>query len=209
MMNPVIVLKGVGKRYRRLWVFRDIDFVWHGGGLLVIGPNGQGKSTLLRILAGLTRPSRGKVLVFGKDPWQEEGRGRVGFVGHESGLYPGLSGRENLEIFRRMVEGRREVLMERAEALGITDFWDRPVREYSAGMKKKVSLVRAFLHEPDLLLLDEPFASLDPPSRNILQMWLVQLLDRGVHVMVVSHTHEDLSSRMASVRLTAKALIPI
>ncbi len=187
----VFELLKVSKRYRRNWVFRNLEYVWEGGLLLLSGPNGQGKSTLLRLLAGLSRPTRGHVRVLEGDPWKEEGvRARLGYAGHESGLYPSLSGRENLEIFRRLQGGDPRTMQDLAEALDVKRFWRRPLREYSAGMRKKISLIRAFLHEPELLLLDEPFAALDPESRQVLWQWIEDRLRGGTHVVLVSHIIE-------------------
>jgi len=187
----VFELRKVSKRYRRNWVFRDLEYSWEGGLLLLSGPNGQGKSTLLRLLAGLSRPTRGTVRVLGGDPWKDEYvRARLGYAGHESGLYPSLSGRENLEVFRRLQGGDPRNLERLAESLGVVRFWGRPVREYSEGMRKKISLIRAFLHDPQLLLLDEPFAALDSEGREVLWRWIQDRVRQGTHVVLVSHILE-------------------
>ena len=143
-----------------------------GGSLAVLGPNGSGKSTLLRILAGLLRPSSGKVSVLGCDLPKENHRlrGRVGYLGHEPLLYRDLTPRENLDLaaalhgIRSEVAGPRiEILL---EAVDMTVRADDRVAELSAGMKQRIDICRAVLHEPELLLLDEPDAHLDPEARR-------------------------------------------
>lgn len=198
----VVELLKLGKRYRRSWVFKHLEFSWDGGMLLLTGPNGAGKSTLLRILAGLSRPTRGAVRVFGGDPWKDEAvRRRIGYAGHETGLYPSLTGRENLEIFRRLRGGDPDTLNMLAEMLDVRGFWNRPVREYSAGMKKKVALIRAMLHKPQILLLDEPFAALDRESREVVWGFLEEQAGHGTHVIVVSHITERVPAGARHVRL--------
>jgi len=190
----VIRLERAAKRYGRRWVFRDLSLTWEDGGWVgVVGPNGAGKSTLVRCLAGITRLTRGTLEVFGASPWDTpEVRRKVGLFTHTSLMYPTLTGEENLRVFARFyglddVEAR---LKELAERLQLRGFLRRPLREYSQGMRVRLALARALLHRPRLLLLDEPFASLDPEARTHLRTFLRDLRDQGVWILSVTH-HPD------------------
>jgi heme exporter protein A len=158
-----------------------------GRTLAVFGANGAGKTTLLRILATLLRPHRGTARVLGA-ALPEEGwaaRGRIGFLGHEPLLYRELTARENLRFHARLhgVEaGRAEALL---EAVGLAGRADEPVRTYSRGMVQRVAVCRAVLHDPELLLLDEPLAGLDPGAADAVE----GILGRRTRV-VISHDVE-------------------
>ncbi len=163
--------------------------VAEGESLVVFGPNGAGKTTLLKILATLMRPSGGLVRLFEADPHQDpQLRRRVGVVSHHSYLYVGLTGLENLQFTARAFSvpdplARAEALL---EAVGL---WERrydAVRTYSRGMTQRLSIARALVHDPPLLLLDEPFTGLDRHAAGVL----VRLLDqmRGSRTVVLT-TH--------------------
>jgi heme exporter protein A len=142
-----------------------------GRTLAVLGGNGAGKTTLLRVLAGLLRPHRGRVRVLGALLPAERWRlpGRVGYLGHEALLYRELSGRENLRYHARLhgvADGRVEELL---AAVGMERRADDPVRELSRGMVQRLAVARAVLHDPELLLLDEPRAHLDPAAAERLE----------------------------------------
>jgi heme exporter protein A len=143
-----------------------------GASLAVLGPNGSGKSTLLRILAGLLRPSGGRVSVLGCDLPKETYRlrGRVGYLGHEPLLYRDLTGRENLELVVSLhgldPEPARGRIRHLLEAVGMERRADDRVAELSAGMRQRIDICRAVLHDPELLLLDEPDAHLDADARR-------------------------------------------
>lgn len=129
----------------------------------LFGPNGSGKSTLLRVLAGLLRPTSGAAMAFGSpiSMKDEALRGRIGYAGHSAGLYGRLTVMENLQMFARMHgadPARAEAVI---EELGLSDRRDTPAAELSAGFRRRAAVARALLHEPDLLLLDEPYANLD------------------------------------------------
>jgi heme exporter protein A len=164
---PAISLRGAGRRYGERAALRDVSLELAAGQTLVVfGPNGAGKTTLLRMLATLLRPHAGEVRVLGS-PLPDDGfavRGRIGFLGHEPLLYRELTGRENLLFHARLHRvdpGRVDTVL---EAVGMTARADDPVAELSRGMVQRLAVARAVLHEPELLLLDEPHANLDPAA---------------------------------------------
>ncbi|HZB78502.1 MAG TPA: heme ABC exporter ATP-binding protein CcmA [Actinomycetota bacterium] len=129
----------------------------------LFGPNGSGKSTFLRAAAGLLRPVGGAVSIDGvvATMRSERFRRRIGYAGHQSGLYPDLSVAENLTLFGRLYGARPDRVEEMLTAVGLTDRASTPVGALSAGLARRASVARAMLHEPDVLLLDEPYANLD------------------------------------------------
>ena len=191
-LEPAIELVGLRRDFGDRTALDGVDLrVDPGGSLAVLGPNGSGKSTLLRILAGLLRPSSGEVSVLGCDLPKETHRlrGRVGYLGHDPLLYRDLTPRENLELVAALhgigseVAGPRiEVLL---EAVGMSVRADDRVAELSAGMKQRIDICRAVLHEPELLLLDEPDAHLDPEAR--LRIAPLIAAGNGRTRVVVSH----------------------
>ena len=165
-----------------------------GESLAVLGPNGSGKSTLLRILAGLLRPSGGEVSVLGCALPKEAHRlrGRVGYLGHEPLLYRDLSPRENLGLVAALHGLDPAVSATRIEGLletvGMSRRGGDRVAELSAGMKQRVDICRAVLHEPELLLLDEPDAHLDAEARRLVEPLIGP--GTGPTRVVVSHDRE-------------------
>jgi heme exporter protein A len=191
-LEPAIELVGLRRDFGDRTALDGVDLrVDPGGSLAVLGPNGSGKSTLLRILAGLLRPTSGEVSVLGCDLPKETHRlrGRVGYLGHDPLLYRDLTPLENLElaaalhgIGSEVARPRIEVLL---EAVGMSVRADDRVAELSAGMKQRIDICRAVLHEPELLLLDEPDAHLDPEAR--LQIAPLIAAGTGRTRVVVSH----------------------
>ncbi len=165
--DPALSLRGAGRRYGERAALRDVTLELAAGRTLVVfGPNGAGKTTLLRMLATLLRPHAGEVRVLGR-PLPDDGwavRGRIGFLGHEALLYRELSGRENLTFHARLHGVARARVDEVLDAVGMTARSGDPVAELSRGMVQRLAIARAVLHEPDLLLLDEPLANLDPAA---------------------------------------------
>src|SRR3954469_8845085 len=172
--EPAIAVAGLRRDYGDRPALDGVDFeLAAGASLAVLGPNGAGKTTLLRILATLLRPTGGKVRVLGcslpDEAWKL--RGRIGYLGHEPLLYRDLSGRENLRfqgrlhgIQRAAAEARIEQLL---RAVGMERRADERVAELSAGMRQRLSICRSVLHEPELLLLDEPDSNLDIEGRDL------------------------------------------
>jgi heme exporter protein A len=191
-LQPAIELAGLQREFGDRTALDGIDLrVEAGASLAVLGPNGSGKSTLLRILAGLLRPSGGEVSVLGCNLPKETHRlrGRVGYLGHEPLLYRDLSPRENLELAAALhgiepesAEPRIDALL---EAVGMRNRAADRVAELSAGMKQRIDICRTVLHEPELLLLDEPDAHLDAEARRRIAP-LVAAGD-GTTRVVVSH----------------------
>ncbi len=165
--DHAVVLRGAGRRYGERAALREVSLELEAGRTLVIfGPNGAGKTTLLRMLATLLRPHAGEVHVLGHqlpdDGWAV--RGRIGFLGHDALLYRELSGRENLRFHARLHKVSAARVEEVLEAVGMSARADDPVAELSKGMVQRLAIARAVLHEPELLLLDEPLANLDPAA---------------------------------------------
>ncbi len=179
----MIRARSLEKRYgrRRALASVDIDLP-RDGVLMVTGPNGSGKTTLLRLLVGLAAPTRGSLDV-GVD------RSRLGFLAHEPLVYRELTALENLDLFGRLyrVGERRERTGMLLERFGLWEARNERVAAYSRGMAQRLALCRALLHEPDLLVLDEPYAALDEDGAGLLDRELEEL--RGLRTIVVS-THE-------------------
>lgn len=189
---PALLADGLEKWYGPLPAVHGVSFGLAAGEFLVLfGPNGAGKSTLLRMLAGTVRPTRGAVRVGGESA-RGAGRGwrrRVGVLSHQSFLYLGLSAEENLRFYARLYELPDGT--ERAgRALAGVGLWERrsdPVRTFSRGMQQRLALARALLHEPEVVLLDEPYTGLDPHAAAILGGVLERLRAERRTVVLVTH----------------------
>jgi ABC-type multidrug transport system ATPase subunit len=189
-LEPAIELVGLRRDFGDRTAVDGVDLrVEPGASVAVLGPNGSGKSTLLRILAGLLRPSAGEVSVLGCPLPKETHRlrGRVGYLGHEPLLYRDLSPRENLELVAALHgldpqagAGRIDALL---ESVGMSARAGDRVAELSAGMRQRVDICRTVLHEPELLLLDEPDAHLDTEARSRVAS-LISAGDGRTRVMV-------------------------
>ncbi len=181
---------GVWKFYGDFPALREVSFHAAAGSCLaLLGRNGAGKTTLLRIVAGLARAGRGQVRILGGDPRERGTRLRVGVLGHGIALYDELSAEENLELFARLyglpdASKRARAWLERT---GLERVRDARVREFSRGMRQRLAIGRAFLHEPAVLLLDEPFTSLDDRAIALLQGLLRERMAQGRTVVLSTH----------------------
>ena len=188
----MIRARGLHKRFGDRRVFEGVDLdVRPGDVLLVTGPNGAGKTTLLRILAGLAAPTAGEVEV-------AVSRERLGFLGHEPLVYRELTALENLDLYSRLyrVPERRERIGMLLERLGLWEARGELAGTFSRGMLQRLALCRALLHEPELLVFDEPFAGLDAQGSEVL----LAELGRGRSAVVASHAPERLEP-LATQRL--------
>ncbi len=187
-----LVVEGVTKDFGYQHVLRGVGFaVEEGEYIALLGSNGAGKTTLLRMIAGLSRPSSGTVSIAGVD-LRRAGPGlrrRIGFVSHESLLYPELTGRENLAFHAKLfgVESFDAAIESLDALLDLAPILDRPAGVLSRGNRQRLTLARALLHAPKVLLLDEPFTGLDEESTNRLLVILQTLVDSGRTVIMTTH----------------------
>lgn len=185
-MTRAIELAGVWKFFGDYAALRDVSLnVDEGSCCALLGRNGAGKTTLLRILAGLSSFERGSAQIFGAPPRG----GCPGYLGHGIGVYEDLSARENLKFFARAAEvsepGRAaEKWLERVDLVNASDML---VRQFSRGMRQRLALARTFLHSPKILLLDEPFTSLDDRSMAMLSELLIESRNRGATIVLSTH----------------------
>jgi heme exporter protein A len=168
----VLDIDGLTRNYGERAALDDVTFALGTGKTLVVfGPNGAGKTTLLRVLATLLRPHAGTVTVLDTrlpdDAWRV--RGRIGLLGHEPLLYRELSARENLQYHARLHNVAEERVERQLRAVSMSGRADEPVRTLSRGMVQRVAVARATLHDPELLLLDEPYANLDPAAIELVE----------------------------------------
>ena len=160
-----------------------------GQAVCITGPNGAGKSTLIKILSTLLRPDRGEIRMDGENPFENPRifRRRMGVVLHEPMLYPQLTARENLEYVCRIygVDGKKAE--EWLERVGLSEFAEERVEHLSEGMKQRLAIGRAMIHSPELLLLDEPFASLDARGVEMVIGLITEQVSRGGAAVITSH----------------------
>jgi len=196
--RSALAVRGLERGFGHVRALRGIDFGLDAGdSLAVFGPNGAGKTTLLRILAGLLRPHKGEVLLDGVSLERTDAaqRRRVGLIAHYSLLYDGLTAAENLAFYARLYGLRdREALVKRAlESVGLAERAGDAVGTFSRGMVQRMAIARALLHEPRIVLLDEPFSGLDQRAAATLRDLLMRLrADRRTMVLVTHHIDEGL-----------------
>jgi ABC-type multidrug transport system ATPase subunit len=185
--------RAIEKRYGRKRVLRGIDVaIPHMGFAIVTGANGSGKTTLLRLFAGLALPTRGELLV-------DADRARVGYLAHEPLVYRELTAVENLDLFGRLyrIPERRERIGMLLERFTLWEVRNERVSTYSRGMTQRLALCRTFLHDPDLLVLDEPYSALDEGGAALLDRELAGLAGRKT-VVVATHDPDRLASLESS-----------
>jgi heme exporter protein A len=204
--GTAVVARDLCKSIDEWPILRRISFtVMPGEFLALLGANGAGKSTLLKVLATLAPPTDGQLLLFGKSAVREmiAVRGRIGLIGHQAMLYRDLSAHENLTFFGKLYgverpDRRAEQLL---EMLGLADRGADAVKTFSRGMTQRVAIARALMHDPELLLADEPFDGLDAPSARSLENLLAQLHQSGKTIILANH---DIPQ---SLRLARRAMV--
>ncbi len=195
----------VSKLFESFAALRQVSVDFEPGRCyVVLGENGAGKSTLLRVLAGLLQPSFGKVRVFG-DLEPQQARARIGYMSHAPMLYDELTAQENLRYFASLYPDRR--CLSPADALrqvGLDPTLNRPLGQYSQGMRQRTSLARVLMPEPELLLLDEPFSNMDVESARQMVELLAKFKQTNRTIVLTTHQRE-LAAPIADWVLTMHA----
>jgi ABC-type multidrug transport system ATPase subunit len=186
--TPVITVSNLIKQFGRFAALRGVTAEFTSGKLYaILGDNGAGKTTLLRIFAGLSQPTSGQVKILGAQKFQDICH-QVGYMAHPSLLYDEMGGVENLEYFARLYGiADRSRCANAIRAVGLDPDLARPVGQYSQGMRQRMSLARALLNDPKILLLDEPFSNVDMHSANDMVCLLASIRDQSTTIFVVTH----------------------
>lgn len=189
-MPEAIAIEKVWKFYGDYPALRDTTLsIGEGSCTALLGRNGAGKTTLLRILAGLSPFQRGAVRLSGASPRSDAARHQIGFLGHGIGVYEDLTAQENLRFFARVAEVKQPAATAASwlQRVGLQRVAEMPVRQFSRGMRQRLALARTFLHEPRVLLLDEPFTSLDDRAIAMLSELLREAQARGATIVLSTH----------------------
>jgi heme ABC exporter ATP-binding subunit CcmA len=182
-----IAVRNLVKQFGRFAALRGVNAEFEAGRFhVILGDNGAGKTTLLRALAGLTQPTRGSISIEGRSPGQA--CREIGYMAHPSLLYDEMSGMENLRYFARLYDIAGDSRCEQViRSVGLDPELRRPIGQYSQGMRQRMSLARAILHNPKILLLDEPFSNVDVHSAREMVGLLKGMCDAGKTIFVVTH----------------------
>lgn len=191
-VEPIIEVKGLVKKFGFKTVLRKVDLSLEKGDFLALfGHNGAGKTTLIRILCSLMRPTSGEIHIAGLDPLNEREAlcKTIGVISHQTFLYKNLSAFENLRFYGRMydvpdLKDRIEALL---ELVGLSEYRDDPVNNFSRGMQQRLSVARAIIHDPSILFLDEPYTGLDQHGAEDLKKLLKRFRSQGKTILMTSH----------------------
>jgi len=191
----VLRIERVQKWFGQNSALEDVTIdVRRGDFMVLLGRNGAGKSTLLRVMARIVRPNHGRVEICGVDVQRnpEAARRRLGFVAHSSYLYRHLTARENLRFFARLysLERREQTIQSALNWVGLEGSADRAVFGFSRGMQQRLAIARATLHDPEVLLLDEPFSGLDLEAAELLSAWMKRFAASGKTILMATHDLE-------------------
>jgi ABC-2 type transport system ATP-binding protein len=212
----MIVAKGLAKSFRNLTAVHDLSFAVGDGEIFgILGPNGAGKTTTIRMLAGLIAPSAGTARIgtheLGRD--SQRIRAVTGVLTESPGLHDKLTARQNLAYYGRLY-GLRGANLRRAVdrylgVVGLTDAGDRRVAGFSKGMRQKVAIARALLHEPDVLYLDEPTSALDPLAAKMVRDFVATLRDAGRSIVVCTHNLDEAERLCDRIGIMRRTLLTV
>jgi ABC-2 type transport system ATP-binding protein len=209
--SPVLLFELVSKWYGPVIGVNHVSLELRGGITGLVGANGAGKSTLLRLATGQLKPSLGRVTVRGLDAWEWPAKRLVGYCPDVDAFYEDMSGRIFVQTMARLCGYERHEALRRTEAVlervGMRDRADRRLRGYSKGMRQRIKLAQALLHEPDLLILDEPLSGIDPIGRQELLELFRGLAAQGKCLLISSHELEELEKLTDHVAIMARGRI--
>ncbi|MCK4851304.1 MAG: ABC transporter ATP-binding protein, partial [Phycisphaerae bacterium] len=201
--SNVILTERLSKVYRSFWglprvrALNEVSFAVPSGSVFgLLGPNGSGKTTIIKLLLGLARPTGGRAVVLGKPAGDQKARARIGYLPEESYLYEFLSGRQTLDFYGKLFGMNRQLRRERTEELLNTMGIDRRDRNrrvgsYSKGMARRIGLAQALINDPDLIILDEPTTGLDPIGTVQMKKLIKELQQQGKTIFLSSHLLAD------------------
>jgi heme ABC exporter ATP-binding subunit CcmA len=199
-------IDAVWKYFGDFPALRDVGFSVSAGSVVaLLGRNGAGKTTLLRIVAGLAKPSKGSVKIHGAEVREEPTRRRIGVLGHGISLYDELTATENLVLFGKLygLADTAKRAHQWLERTGLERVRDGLVREFSRGMRQRLAVARTFIHDPEVLLFDEPFTSLDDKAIAVLQSLIKEAQQRGCTILISTHQLREaieLATHVALIR---------
>jgi ABC-2 type transport system ATP-binding protein len=206
-----LIISHLGKRFNDNWAVKDLNLEIEAGEIFVLlGPNGAGKTTTLKLLAGLLHPTQGNIQIEGIDIRQDpiRAKSRIGYVPDQPFIYDKLTGREFINfiagIFRIPAPEYEKRLLPLIEKFEIGDWIDEPTESYSHGMKQKIILCQLLLHDPPLILVDEPLVGLDPKSSKVVREIFLKLRDEGKSLLVSTHTltfAQEIATRIGIINL--------
>ena len=194
--TPAVEILDVSRRFGRRWALARLSYTLpQGRSLLLTGHNGSGKTTLLRTISTVLRPTAGKLRVLGKDAVTErdEVRMKVALLSHASFLYEDLTAEQNLVVLGRLLglESPEDVATSLLTRVGLTQRSNNPVRQFSAGMRKRLAIARLLMKSPQIALLDEPFGELDPAGIRQMEQIIGELRDSGTSLILATHLVEQ------------------
>ncbi len=205
---PVVELAGVTKAYESKVAVHELSFSIEAGQMFgLLGPNGAGKTSSIRMMMGITMPDSGRVILFGK-PFERKSLDRVGYLPEERGLYKKMKVLDQLVFFGQMhgldAQESRKRSTNWAERLEIADSLGKKTEELSKGMQQKIQFISSLLHDPGLIVMDEPFTGLDPVNATLLERTLIQLKEQGKAIIFSTHRMDQVEKLCDSICLINK-----
>ncbi len=209
MKHPIIKVQMVSKFYGRVMGLNDITVDFGPGTTGLLGPNGAGKSTLIKLMTGQIRPSKGKVEVLGERPWDDPSlNARIGYCPEQDAFFKGMTGLRFVSFTARLMgysQSKATVMAKAAiEKVGMTAAMDRDIQGYSKGMRQRIKLAQSLVHDPELLILDEPMSGTDPVGRVRMMEVLRDLEKEGKHIVLSSHILHEIERMTESIILIDK-----